>query len=150
MIIAYPKAIPDSTSCRAIITMRLMKMQYFLCKIILCLFWLSIWDCFLLHNAHCFYTTYDGGACPWDYFKESKYVVCTLADSGFFKTLCIKVAWSLQFLGYLRTLSLKGEMHKKAYEHIWLLFFQFLTDFHEISAKAWFRTFWNLTKFQLF
>ena len=36
-----------------------------------------------------------------------KALVCTLADSGFFKTFDIKVAWSLQFWGYLRTLSLK-------------------------------------------
>ena len=31
---------------------------------------------------------------------------------------------------------LKGEMHKKAYEHIWLRFFQFLTDFHETFSKC--------------
>ena len=31
---------------------------------------------------------------------------------------------------------LKGKMHKKAYEHIWLRFFQFLTDFHETFSKC--------------
>ena len=40
-------------------------------------------------------------------YRNFTHPVGTLADSGFFKTFCIKVAWSLQFLGYLRTLSLK-------------------------------------------
>ena len=33
---------------------------------------------------------------------------------------------------------LKGEMHKKAYEHIWLPFFQFSTDFNETLSKCFF------------
>ena len=31
-----------------------------------------------------------------------------------------------------------GEIHKKAYEHIWLLFFQFSTDFFEIFKISFF------------
>ena len=32
----------------------------------------------------------------------------------------------------------KGEMHKKAYKHIWLPFFQFSTDFNETFSKCFF------------
>ena len=39
--------------------------------------------------------------------NTKKWYVGKLADSGFFFTFSIKVAWSLQFLGYLTTLSLK-------------------------------------------
>ena len=32
----------------------------------------------------------------------------------------------------------KGEMHKKAYKHIWLPFFQFSTNFNETLSKCFF------------
>ena len=38
--------------------------------------------------------------------------------------------------GKMDDLFFKGEMHKKAYEDIWLRFFQFLTDFHETFSKC--------------
>ena len=47
-------------------------------------------------------------------------------------------ACGLEFHWHLRTLSLKGEMHKKAYDHIWLPFFQFSTEFNETLSKCFF------------
>ena len=40
-------------------------------------------------------------------WKQNCMMLCILGDTGFFRLQGIKVLWRLQFLGYLRTLSLK-------------------------------------------
>ena len=72
---------------------------------------------------------------------------CTVADSGFFKTICIKMAWSLQFLGYLRTLSLKFQ---KATTKIGPNLLKFNLNLRSSTTPEtvaltppWYQTWWN-------
>ena len=47
-------------------------------------------------------------------------------------------------------LHLKGEIHKKAYELIWLRFFWFSTDSLEICSKCWIYVFLKPHKFSAY
>ena len=76
-------------------------------------------------------------------------LVCTVGDSGFFRLQGIKVLWRLQFLEYLRTLSLKFQKARTKIEVVlslpcWLS--QFSWDSQQgrlrtTSILVW--AFWN-------
>ena len=76
-------------------------------------------------------------------------VVSTLGDSGFFRLQGIKVLWRLQFLEYLRTLSLKFQMARTKIEVVlslpcWLSQFSWDSLVGRLRTTSIFvRAFWN-------
>jgi hypothetical protein len=75
--------------------------------------------------------------------------LCMLGDSGFFRLQGIKVLWRLQFLGYLRTLSLKFQKVRTKIEVVlslpcWLSQYSGQLQFwSEPSERSIFQTFWR-------
>ena len=68
----------------------------------------------------------------WICNQKARFLVCTLGDSGFFRFQGIKVLWRLQFLEYLRILSLKFQMAQTKIEVV-------------LSLSCWLSQFSNLT-----
>ena len=73
----------------------------------------------------------------------------TLGNTGFFRLQSIKVLWRLQYLGYLRTLSLKFQKTRTKIEVV-LTLPCWLSQFRWDSQQGWVRTtsilvrdFWN-------
>ena len=55
----------------------------------------------------------------WFWFGKKSMHALRLEDTGFFRLQSIKVLWGLQFVGYLRTLSLKFQKATSKIEYQW-------------------------------
>ena len=76
--------------------------------------------------------------CVFRDLKNNFIIACTLGDTGFFRLQGIKVLWSLQFVGYLRTLSLKFQKTTSKIEVV-LALPCWLSQFSSVFLVA----FWN-------